>query len=123
MREMLRLVNLINMNRMHNKRYFETKIFKTAKPLLKMLIKLRIVDFIKQKNDNFLFFINLEGRLKLIPVIKKNRKYITRLNIIRICESRKWMAILSTHHGLLTVKDCIKRGTGGFVLFKILLNV
>ena len=121
MREMLRLVNLINMNLMYKKKYFETKLFKNATPLFKILIRLRIVNFIKKNGNGFLFFLNLETKLKLAPMLKKSKKHISYFNIKRICDSQKWIAILSTSKGLLTTKDCIAKKVGGLILFNVLV--
>jgi ribosomal protein S8 len=124
MRELLKLVNLINLNRMYKKKYFEVRLFLKATAIFKILIKLNIVNFIKKKNEQdnkFIIFLNLENKLKLVPMVKKSKKYITYFNIKRVCSKRRWTAILSTSQGLLTTKECLKKKTGGMILFNILV--
>ncbi len=123
MRELLRFINLINLNQMYKKRYFETKLFFNATKIFKILIKLNIINFIKKKGslNNYIIFLNLDNKLKLIPMVKKNKKYISYFNIKRVCEERKWTAILNTSKGLLTTKECLKNKTGGLLLFNVLV--
>jgi ribosomal protein S8 len=124
MRELLKLVNLINLNRMYKKKYFEIRLFNKATAIFKILIKLNIVNFIKKKqtyNNKYIIFLNLDNKLKLVPMIKKSNKFITYFNIKRVCGQRKWTAILSTSKGLLTTKECLKKKTGGLILFNVLI--
>lgn len=123
MRELLKFINLINLNQMYKKRYFETRLFFNATKIFKILIKLNIVNFIKRRGsfNKYIIFLNLDNKLKLIPMVKKNKKYISYFNIKRVCKERKWTAILSTSKGLLTTKECLKKKTGGLILFNVLV--
>lgn len=125
MKELLRFTNLININKMYKKKYFETKLFFKVTNLFKILIKLNMINFIKKKDQTsqlYIIFLNLDSKLKLVPMSRKNKKYITYFNIKKICQKRKWTAIISTSRGLLTTKECLKYKTGGLILFNVLVH-
>lgn len=111
---------------MYKRKYFETKLFFKVNKIFKILIKLNIVNFIKRKDmstNKYMIFLNLDSKLKLSPMVKKNNKHISYFNIKRVCKKKKWLAVISTPKGLLTTKDCLKNKTGGLILFNIFVKI
>ena len=77
---------------MYKKKYFETKLFFKVTPIFKILIKLNLINFIKRKEQSkstYLIFLNLDTKLKLVPMVKKSKKYISYFNIKRVCQQKK----------------------------------
>lgn len=88
--EFKKFINIFQMNKMYKKKYFSIKLLPKVKPLLIILIKLNLINFIKIKDGNYhIIFPNLNNKLKLVPQSKKGYQYITYSNIEKVLLKKK----------------------------------
>lgn len=74
MNKYITLCNLINICRKHGKTLLKKKINKKQINILKIFLKLKIINFIKQIQDNtYLIFINNKCKLQ-IKMLSNNKK-------------------------------------------------
>lgn len=119
--ELKKFLNIFKLNKMYKKKHFLIKLLPKTKPLLLIMVKLNIINFIKIKDYNYhIIFPNLTSNLKIITQSKKGYQYITYNNIEKVLLKKKWTAIISTSKGLKTTKQCVKEKLGGVILCNIL---
>lgn len=117
------IVNKIHLSTMHKKKWLATKFVKNTIPILKIMLKLNIIRYVKYINKIVIIFTNPNSKLKLKPMSKKIKQYIKYKELEKISKKKKWLCILSTNKGLITSKDCIKYKIGGFLLYNVILNI
>jgi len=119
-----RLINLIKLNLIYKKKFIRLKLNKYELKLIKILIKVNVIKFIKKNEDKYDIFlsyfdekpifqnlINVSKPSKPIFISCKTLKYIT--------NKYKIVIILSTNKGLLTNFEAIQNNIGGMVILKL----
>jgi len=111
------------MNKMYKRKYFSIKLLPKVKPLLIILIKLNLINFVKITDGNYYtIFPNLHTKLKLTPMSRKGYQYISYENIEKVLLKKRWTAIISTSKGLRTTKQCVREKMGGILVFNIMCD-
>jgi ribosomal protein S8 len=118
------IINLIKLNLIYKKRKIRVKLNNYEYNLIKVLMKLNIIKFIKKNNTSYDIFLNyLDGRLmfnniknaykpsKLVFISYKKLKYIT--------NKYKVILILNTNKGVLTNFEAINMQVGGIIILKL----
>lgn len=118
------IINKIKNSIKFKKKKLRIKINKNDKHLIKILIKLNFIKYIKHnKNNIYDIFLNNCTFLKNIQnLYKPSAKHsISRKELIKLSFKKKWILILSTNKGILTNFETIKKKTSG-ILIAILFN-
>jgi len=128
--QLKKFTSLLNMNRMYKKKFFRVILYKPFIKLIEMLIELNMIHWaakIKQWRvchyQTWILVLNLNSKLKLVPVSYKTKRYVSLKTIKNLVAKKKWTAILSTNRGLLTTKQCIKYKVGGILLYNVMVDV
>jgi hypothetical protein len=88
--ELRKFINIFQMNRLYKRKHFSMKLLPKIKPLIIILIKLNIINFVKiQTGDFYIIFPNLSNKLKLVSMSKKHPQFITYANIEKILLKKK----------------------------------
>lgn len=117
-------INNLKLSILYNKKGFIVKNNKNNINLLKNLIKINLIKFIKIENSIIYVYINYINNKPIFKFIvnlfKPGHKiYISLKNLKKISYKNNWILILSTNKGLLNNFDAIQKKTGGLLLAKI----
>jgi len=116
-----KLINLIKLNLIYKKKKFKYKTNKKNTNLIKLLILLNIVKYIKKNNKFTYFYVNNFYKTNFIKNLYTPSKKIFLKNEIikKLTIKKKWIFLVSTNKGLLTNFEAIKKNLGGVLLIKI----
>lgn len=116
------IINLIKIGLKYKKKYIKTNLNKNNKNLIKILIKLNFIKFIKlEKKNTYFIFINNSNPFKNIKnLYKPSSKFsISYKELKKLSLKKKWIMILSTNNGILTNFESIKKRTSGILIATI----
>jgi ribosomal protein S8 len=119
-----KILNDIKSGYHHNKKNIKTKIFKRDLPIIKIFIKLNVINkIIKLKNNLYLIEFRYVNNNKVF-VIKNlfrpsNKKIIKLKNLKKSFFRKNSIFIISTNKGVLTTKEAVSLKTGGLLLTNI----
>jgi len=116
-----KLINLIKLNLIYKKKIFKYKINKKNINLIKILITLNIVKFVKKNKKFSYIYINNFVKYNFLKNLYKPSRKITLKNEIikKLTLKKKWIFLVSTNKGILTNFEAIKKKLGGVILIKI----
>lgn len=117
-------INGIKLSILYNKKGFIIENNKNNLDLLKNLIKINIIKFIKIEDKKILVFINYINNKpvfkNIINLFKPGHKmFISLKNLKKISEKHNWILIISTNQGVLNNFEAVKKKTGGVLISKI----
>lgn len=118
------IINKIKINIKFKKNKLRIKLNKKDKHLIKILLKLNFIKYIKHyKNENYDIFLNNNNFLKNIKnLYKPSSKWsISKKELIKLSFKKKWILLLSTNNGIITNFEALKKKTSG-ILIAILFN-
>lgn len=103
-----KIINLVKISIKHKKLVIKTKLNKKEFPLIKILINLRILNFVKKINHNFyLLKFNIFSKIKITSLIKKKKMSLKKKKSKNI----KNIFIVSNSNGIsITNKKTINTG-------------
>lgn len=114
------LINLININLKLKKKYFKTTIKKNEISLIKILIRINLIKYVKKINNEFIIFLNFYEEthgLSIKNLYKPSRIcYISKKEISRLMKLQKQVFFISTPKGVTTT---INSAEGGVLVAKI----
>lgn len=118
------VINLIKLNLIYKKRVLRTKLNKYEFNLIKSLIKVNLIKFIRKNNFYYDIFLNYLGEKPLFSNIKNTYKsskliFISNKKLKYITNRYKIIFILSTSKGILTNYEAIEMGVGGLIILKL----
>jgi ribosomal protein S8 len=118
------IINLVKLNLIYKKRIVRTKLNKYEYNLLKALIKINLIKFIKKNEFSYDIFINYLGNRPLFNNIKNVYKssqliFISNKKLKYITNKHKIVLILNTSKGILTNYEAIEMGIGGVIILKL----
>jgi len=117
-----KLINNIKIATIYKKKLIRLNLNKSEINLIKILLKLNIIKFIKlNKNNQYDIIINHNNNFKNIKnLFKPGQKISISMDELKILSFKKnWILILSTNKGILTNFEAIKKKTSGFLIMKI----
>lgn len=117
-----KLINNIKISIIYKKKLIRLNLNKKELILIKILIKLNIIKFIKHyKNNKFDIIINQNNNFKNIKnLFKPGQKIsISKNELQKITSKNNLILILSTNKGILTNFEALKKKTSGFLIMKI----
>lgn len=117
-----KLINNIKIAIIYKKKLIRLNLNKKELILVKILIKLNIIKFIKiYKNGKFDIIINQNNNFKNIKnLFKPGQKIsISKNELQKITLKNNLILVLSTNKGILTNFEALKKKTSGFLIMKI----
>jgi len=116
-----KLINLIKLNLIYKKKVLKYTIKKNNINIIKILITLNIIKYVKKNNKNVYIYINNFIKHNFIKNLYKPSKKIFLKNEIikKLTIKKKWIFLVSTNKGILTNFEAIKKNLGGVMLLKI----
>lgn len=118
------LINLIKLNLIYKKKVIKYKYNKKNTNIIKKLIILNIIKYVKkQKNNIYLYINNLYKHNYINNLYKPSRCLFIKSKIIKkLTLKKKWIFLLSTNKGIITNFEALKKKIGGIILLKIKNN-
>jgi len=116
------IINLIKIGLKYKKKYIKLKLNKNKKTLIKILIKLNFIKFIKlEKKNTYVVFFNNSNVFKNIKNLYKpsSKLSISFRELKKLSFKKKWIIILSTNKGVITNFESIKKKTSGILIATI----
>lgn len=118
------IINLIKLNLIYKRRILRTKLNKYEYNLVKSLIKINLIKFIKKNNFSYDIFLNYLNERPLFNNIKNTYKpskiiFISNKKLKYITNKHKVILILNTNKGILTNYEAIEMGLGGVIILKL----
>lgn len=117
----LKLINLIKLNLIYKKKLIKYKYNKKNINIIKILIILNIIKYVKKKNKHIYIYINnLYKKNNINNLYKPSRLlFLKNKTIKKLTLKKKWIFLLSTNKGILTNFEAINKKLGGIFLLKI----
>jgi len=120
----INIINLIKLNLIYKKRKFRIKLNKNEYNLIKMLIKINLIKFIKKNNNTYDIFLNYLNNRPLFNNIKNVYKsskliFISNKKLKYITNKYKVILVLNTNKGILTNYEAINLNVGGIIILKL----
>lgn len=117
-------INGVKLSILYNKKGFIIEKNKNNIELLKNLIKINLIKFIKIENNKIIVYINYINNepifKNIVNLFKPGHKMVISLkNLKKISEKHNWILILSTNKGLLNNFEAINQKVGGVLISKI----
>jgi ribosomal protein S8 len=118
------VINLIKLNIIYKKRIVRTKLNKYEYNLIKTLIKINLIKFVKKNKFTYDIFINYLNSKPIFNNIKNTYKpskliFISKKKLKYITDKHKVILILNTNKGILTNFEAINMGVGGIIILKL----
>lgn len=116
-----KLINNIKIALIYKKTLIRLKLNKNEINLIRILIKLNLIKFIKKNNDKFDIIINHTNNFKNVKNLYRpgQKISISKNELQKITVKKKLILVLSTNKGLLTNFEALKKNTSGFLIMKI----
>lgn len=120
----IKIVNLIKLNLIYKKRKIRVKLNKYEFNLIKFLIKINLIKFVKKNNKNYDIFFNYINNKPIFRNIKNISKpsrsvFITNKKLKYISNKHKTLFLLNTNKGILTNLEAINMKIGGLIILKL----
>ena len=117
-------INGLKLSILYNKKGFLLPKNKNNVNLLKTLLKINVVKFIKINDKNIHVYINYINNKpvfnNITNMFKPGHKLIISLkNLKKISYKHNWILILSTSKGVLNNYEAMEKGVGGILITKI----
>lgn len=117
-------VNGLKLSILYNKKGFVIEKNKKNLDLLKLLLKLNILKYIKIEDKCVFAYINYINNKPVFNNITNlfkpsHRFYISLKNLKKVSYKHNWILILSTSQGVLNNFEAIEKGVGGVLISKI----
>lgn len=117
-------LNAIKMTILYNKKGFIIDKNKNNLDLLKILLKINIISFIKINNNSIYVHINYVNNKPIFKNITNlfkpgHKLHISLKNLKKISYKHNWILILSTSKGVLNNFEAINQNVGGILIMKI----
>jgi ribosomal protein S8 len=117
-----KLLNTVQLNYKHKKKFFNFKIKNYDKEVIKILIKYNIIKYVR-KTSKFTIFLKYmlnKPVFELKNLYKpSNIRYISYKNLIKLNNTRH-IYILSTNIGIISSIEAKKKKIGGVLVVKII---
>jgi ribosomal protein S8 len=115
------LINLIKLNLIYKKKIIKYKYNKKNLSIIKILIILNIIKYVKRNNKTIYIYINnLYKHNYINNIYKPSRSVFLKNSIIKkLTLKKKWVFLLSTNKGIITNFEAVKKKTGGILILKI----
>jgi ribosomal protein S8 len=118
------IINLVKLNLIYKKRKIRIKLNKYEYNLVKFLIKINLIKFIKKNNKNYDIFFNYIYNKPIFRNIKNISKpsrpvFISNKKLKFISNKYKSIFLLNTNKGILTNLEAINMKVGGLIIFKL----
>lgn len=116
-----KLINLIKLNLIYKKKILKYKIKKSNINIIKILITLNIIKYVKKENKHVYIYINNFIKHNFLKnLYKPSKKMFLKNEIIKkLTIKKKWIFLVSTNKGILTNFEAVKKNLGGIMLLKI----
>lgn len=116
-----KLINLIKLNLIYKKKVLKYKIKKSNINIIKILITLNIIKYVKKENKHVYIYINNFIKHNFLKnLYKPSKKMFLKNEIIKkLTIKKKWIFLVSTNKGVLTNFEAVKKNLGGIMLLKI----
>jgi ribosomal protein S8 len=118
-------MNIIKINLLLKKKIVKLKLNKYQLKLIKSLIKINIIKFVKKKsNSNFIIYLNYLNEKpifqNIINIYKPSKPILVSFKLLKnMTNKHKIILILNTNKGLLTNFEAIQLKIGGQLLLKL----
>lgn len=117
-------LNGVKLSILYNKKGFIVSKNKNNLDLLKTLIKINIIKFIRIDSKYIYVYINYINNKPVFKNITNmfkpgHKMRISLKNLKKISYKYNWILILSTSKGILNNFEAIKEGVGGIIITKI----
>lgn len=120
------MLNLIRINQKYKKKFFKYNFLKNEKSLIKKLIQLNVIKFVKKENNSYLIFLNYKHNKPVFSLKclfkQSNLKSISIKIIKQIIKKNYTTFIISTNKGIITSKEAIKKNHSGTLIAKVYYN-
>lgn len=118
------IINLIKLNLIYKKRKFRIKLNKNEFNLIKMLVKINLIKFIRKNKNSYDIYLNyLNNRPLFSNIINTNKSskliFISNKKLKYITNKYKILLILNTNKGILTNFEAINLKVGGIIILKL----
>lgn len=117
-------INGLKLSIIYNKKGFIVQNNVKNLNLLKVLLKIGIIKFIKVEGKNFVVYINYINNKPIFKNIinmykPSNKNYISLKNLKKISLKKNWILILSTNKGVMNNFEALNKNLGGLLIAKI----
>lgn len=117
-------INGLKLATIYNKKGFIISKNKINMNLLKELLKIRIIKFVKIENNTIKVYINYINNKPIFNNItnlyKPSQKmHISLKNLKKVSFKYNWIIILSTSQGIMNNFEAINKNLGGVIIAKI----
>ena len=117
-------INGVKLSIIYNKKGFVIEKNENNLNLLKLLLKINIIKFIKIEDKNIYVYINYVNNKpvfnNITNLFKPGHKiFISLKNLKKVSKKHNWILILSTNLGVLNNFEAIEKGVGGVLISKI----
>jgi ribosomal protein S8 len=120
------IINLIKMGYLYKKKNLKIKIYKNQQQLLKILIQLNMIKFLKKIDNynNYMIYLTYVNNKPIFSNIKNLYKpskiyYITLKNLIKFNKNNRSIILMSTNKGVMTNFEAINLKCGGILIAKL----
>ena len=117
-------LNGLKLTILYNKKGFIVNNNRNNLELLKVLLKINVIKFIKINNKHIYVYINYINNKPIFKNITNlfkpsHKLYISLKNLKKISQKYNWIMVLSTSKGVLNNFEAIEEGVGGVLITKI----
>lgn len=117
-------INGLKLAILYNKKGFIIKNNKNNLNLLKTLLKINLIKFLKINDKDIYVYINYINNKPIFKNITNlfkpgHKIYISLKNLKKVSEKKNWILILSTNKGILNSFEALEKKTGGLLISKI----
>ena len=121
---MINCINLIKISIKNNKKGFILNNKNKNLSILKPLLKLNWIKFIKIKNKKIIVYINYINKKTIFRNIKilykkSNLMCVSYNNLKKLNSKHNWMFIISTSKGILNTLESLNNKIGGILIAKL----
>lgn len=115
------LINLIKLNLIYKKKIIKYKFNKKNINIIKILIILNIIKYVKKNKKIIFIYINNFYKHNYINSFYKPSRsiYLKNSVIKKLTLKKKWIFLLSTNKGVITNFEAVKKKLGGTLILKI----
>jgi ribosomal protein S8 len=120
----IKIINNIKLSQKYKKGVLRLKLNKHELNIIKILIKVNIIKFVKRDEDIFNIYLNYFNQKPIfqnITIISKPSKpvFISYKMLKHITLKYKFILIINTNKGVLTNFEALKNKLGGVLMIKL----
>lgn len=117
-------INGLKLSILYNKKGFIISNNKNNLNLLKTLLKINLIKFLKIEEKKIIVYINYIDNKPVFKNITNlfkpgHKIFISLKNLKKISEKKNWILILSTNKGIINNFEALEKKTGGMLISKI----